>query len=274
MVSGATYTSEGYIQSLQSALDKAGPVTSRRSRRRAPCTSSTAWARSSPSTSATPATGPTPSRDVVGWLHRVDAVFSTYRPDSDISRLRRGELRRRATPIRDVAEVLELCARGPRRPPAATSRALPDGRLDPTGLVKGWAVERASGCCAPGARPPRRQRRRRHAARPGRAVAVGIADPLDGSLLLTALDGRDFAVATSGIAERGAHILDPFTGRPADVLACATVVGPCLTPRPTPTPPRPSSWGTPPRDWWSACPATRASSSHGTAPWPTTSALR
>ena len=27
--------------------------------------------------------------EVVAWLHRVDAVFSTYRPDSDVSRLNR-----------------------------------------------------------------------------------------------------------------------------------------------------------------------------------------
>jgi thiamine biosynthesis lipoprotein len=41
--------------------------------------------------------------------------------------------------------------------------------------------------------------------------------------------GRDFAVATSGTAERGAHIVDPVAGRPAAGLASVTVAGPCLT---------------------------------------------
>ena len=41
--------------------------------------------------------------------------------------------------------------------------------------------------------------------------------------------GRDLAVATSGIAERGAHIVDPQTGRPPTELASVTIVGRRLT---------------------------------------------
>jgi thiamine biosynthesis lipoprotein len=36
-------------------------------------------------------------------------------------------------------------------------------------------------------------------------------------------------VATSGTAERGAHIVNPHTGRPAAELASVTVAGPRLT---------------------------------------------
>ncbi len=39
---------------------------------------------------------------------------------------------------------------------------------------------------------------------------------------------RDGAVATSGTAERGAHIWDPAAGRPATALAQVTVTGPDL----------------------------------------------
>src|SRR5438874_199280 len=80
--------------------------------------------------------------EVVGWLHRVDAVFSPFKPGSDVSRLARGELRL-ADAAPEVRVVLELCA-----DLTATTEgyfsALVDGRIDPTGLVKGWAVERAS----------------------------------------------------------------------------------------------------------------------------------
>ena len=84
-------------------------------------------------------------RRAVDWLHRVDAVFSTYRADSQISRLGRGELAL-ADCDPDVAEVLALGAAAERdsggwfsvRPAGA------DGPLDPSGVVKGWAVERAS----------------------------------------------------------------------------------------------------------------------------------
>ncbi|MEO7260555.1 MAG: FAD:protein FMN transferase [Jatrophihabitantaceae bacterium] len=80
--------------------------------------------------------------EVVSWLHQVDAVFSTYKPDSDISRIRRGELRvTEAHP--DVFTVLDLCAQVQTRT-GGYFTAMPSGRLDPTGLVKGWAIERAS----------------------------------------------------------------------------------------------------------------------------------
>lgn len=48
--------------------------------------------------------------------------------------------------------------------------------------------------------------------------------------LATVITARhDLAVATSGTAERGAHILDPHSGTPATAFASLTVVGPRLT---------------------------------------------
>jgi thiamine biosynthesis lipoprotein len=58
---------------------------------------------------------------------------------------------------------------------------------------------------------------------------VGISDPLDRTRVVTVVAGRDFAVATSGTAERGAHIVDPVAGVPATEFASVTVVGPELT---------------------------------------------
>ncbi|MDE3133327.1 MAG: FAD:protein FMN transferase, partial [Acidobacteriota bacterium] len=47
-------------------------------------------------------------RSLIGWLHWVDASFSTYRADSEISRLNRGELTR-AQLHEDVRAVLDRC---------------------------------------------------------------------------------------------------------------------------------------------------------------------
>jgi thiamine biosynthesis lipoprotein len=58
---------------------------------------------------------------------------------------------------------------------------------------------------------------------------VGIAHPLRPGSLCAVVTGRDLAVATSGTAERGAHVLDPHTGRPATGLASLTLVGAELT---------------------------------------------
>jgi thiamine biosynthesis lipoprotein len=169
---------------------------------------------------------------VVVWLHRVDAVFSTYRRDSDISRLGRGELSL-ADCDADVADVLELCAQMQHESGGYFTTRW-QGQLDPTGLVKGWAIERAS-------RLLQAHGSHNHAvngggdmqlageAAPGRPWRVGISDPLDYTRVLTVVAGRDMAVATSGTAERGAHIINPFTGTPPDGLASVTVVGPALT---------------------------------------------
>lgn len=170
--------------------------------------------------------------EVVRWLHQVDTVFSTYKSDSEINRIGRGELRV-ADAHADVATVLGLCA-DVQLQTAGAFTAMPRGRLDPTGLVKGWAIERASGIL-------RRHGSANHAVNgggdmqlageghPGEPWRVGIADPHDRDRLLTVVTGRDLAVATSGTAERGGHILDPFTGRPSTALASATVVGPSLS---------------------------------------------
>ena len=170
--------------------------------------------------------------DVVRWLHFVDATFSTYRADSDISRIQRGELRvADADPY--VAEVLELCARA-QQATGGHFTSLLHGRLDPTGLVKGWSIELASDLL-------RANGSLNHAvngggdiqlageAAPGRPWKVGIADPHDRTRVLATVTGCDMAVATSGAAERGAHIVDPFSGRPVTGLASVSVVGASLT---------------------------------------------
>lgn len=170
--------------------------------------------------------------EVVAWLHRVDQVFSTYKAGSDISRIRRGE---RAVADADphVAEVLNLCDVVEAETDGYFS-ARWDGGIDPTGLVKGWAIERAS-------RILRAHGSHNHLVNgggdvqlagepaPGEAWGVGISDPLDRSRLLTIVSGRDLAVATSGTTERGAHIVDPHGAGPARDLASVTVVGRSLT---------------------------------------------
>jgi thiamine biosynthesis lipoprotein len=62
-------------------------------------------------------------------------------------------------------------------------------------------------------------------AAPGRSWGVGISDPADRTRVLTVVTGRNLAVATSGTAERGRHILDPHTGESSSPLASVTVVG-------------------------------------------------
>ncbi|MEU8537578.1 FAD:protein FMN transferase [Streptomyces parvulus] len=174
--------------------------------------------------------------EAVAQLRRADAVFSTYREDSQVSRLARDEVAvGECAP--EVAEVLGLAAEAERVSEGWFSTRY-RGRLDPTGIVKGWAVECAARRLAsagatgvslngggdvqllgtPGS---------------GRPWRVGVSDPLrPGGLaaVVSAAGAAELAVATSGSAERGAHVVDPRTGRSAvtDLLS-VTVVAPRLT---------------------------------------------
>src|SRR3954463_13350863 len=88
--------------------------------------------------------GPAPAAGVVedcfAWLRGVDATFSTYRPDSELCRFDRGE---RVEPSADLRWVLDRCA-ALKRATGGYFDAYATGRLDPSALVKGWAVQRAA----------------------------------------------------------------------------------------------------------------------------------
>ncbi|MBV9922594.1 MAG: FAD:protein FMN transferase, partial [Pseudonocardia sp.] len=170
--------------------------------------------------------------DAIAWLHWVDATFSTFRPDSAVSRLGRGEIRRSDCPT-EVGHVLAWCERLAEETNGFFC-AYAGGRLDPSGFVKGWAVERVSTMLADAGS-------RRHCvngggdvqcvgdAGDGRPWRIGIAHPMRPGKLVATIAGTGIAVATSGSAERGPHILDPHTNQPAHGLASVTVAGPHLT---------------------------------------------
>lgn len=165
-------------------------------------------------------------RAAVSWLHRVDEVFSTFRPGSEIARLGRGELAL-ADCAPKVREVLELCAEAERESGGWFTVRYAGG-LDPTGLVKGWAVEQAVRILAASGAGAVCLNGGGDVQLLGGPWRVGIADPLRPGELATVVEADGpLAVATSGPAERGCHILDPRTGEPpADGLASLTVVTP------------------------------------------------
>ena len=157
------------------------------------------------------------------WLEHVDATFSTYKDDSEISRLDRGELRLQdCSP--EVDEVLTRCLELERET-RGYFHVRAGGRLDPSGLVKGWAVAGAAQRLeAAGAR--------RFFINAGGDVAtrggpwrIGIRHPLELDQIAAVVAGDDLAVATSGEYERGRHVLDPHTGEPPEGLLSVTIVG-------------------------------------------------
>ncbi len=176
--------------------------------------------------------------DVVAWLHRVDRTYSTYVADSPISRLGRGDIGPDELDD-EVRDVLALCEEVRRQSDGAFDVGAvpaPNGtHLDPSGLVKGWAVERAAAiftragatnlCINAGGDIALRGE-----PMPGDAWRIGIRHPDLVDRLATVVRARGpLGIATSATYERGAHIIDPATGEPTTELASVTVVGPDLT---------------------------------------------
>jgi thiamine biosynthesis lipoprotein len=172
----------------------------------------------------------------VAWLHHVDRTFSPFKPDSAISRLARGELCEDDADD-EVREVLARCQDLKILSGGCfdvwISRASDAVTLDPSGYVKGWAVEAAANLLrAEGLRDfclnAGGDLEVHGAPSPGRSWRVGIRHPWLSDETAAVLDVSDRAVATSGTYERGTHLLDPRSGRPAEGWVSLTVVGPRL----------------------------------------------
>ena len=164
-------------------------------------------------------------------LREVDRLFSPYREDSAVSRLARSELSLADCPL-PVQFVAHACERAFVMTGGLFDARRPDGQWDPSGYVKGWAVERAA----------------RHLAgvpaldwclNAGGDVAVvcpsgepfwiGIQDPHDAARIAASVPSVQGGVATSGAYARGSHIYDPRTGTAPAGIGSVTVVGPSLT---------------------------------------------
>jgi thiamine biosynthesis lipoprotein len=181
-----------------------------------------------------PAVPPEVVDAVVAQLRDVDARFSPYRADSEISRLARGELVE-ADCSSDVRHVLAACDHLAEVTDGAfRARAHgPDGQLDPSGFVKGWAIEEAAWRIdSAGGRNywinAGGDTVARGEAAPGQPWRVGVRHPDNAEAVAAVLAVSDRAVATSGTYERGDHIRDPRTGQAPTGFRSVTVVGPGL----------------------------------------------
>ena len=172
--------------------------------------------------------------EVEQFFFDVDRDFSTYKSDSQVSRIRRGEMR-----IEDASEYVQqvwaLCDFSRELTLGAFDPWKAEGGFDPSGLVKGWAAEVGAqmlieaGCenvlinasgdiVLRGGKPTDGGEIK--------AWNIGIASPDDVEKFVKIFDVVDGSVATSGDYEKGAHIIDPHTGLIAIGARSATVIGP------------------------------------------------
>jgi thiamine biosynthesis lipoprotein len=168
--------------------------------------------------------------EVEQFFFQVDRDFSTYKEDSQVSQIRRDDLK-----VEDASEYVQqvwaLCEFTRDLTLGAFDPWKAEGGFDPSGLVKGWAAEvgaqmlveagvenvliNASGdIVLRGGKPE------------GGPWNIGIASPDDVEKYVKFFDVIDGSVATSGDYEKGAHIIDPHTGLIAIGARSATVIGP------------------------------------------------
>ena len=162
---------------------------------------------------------------VFDFFSETDRRFSPFREDSELCRLNRGEA---GEPSGEMREILALSDKSREQTGGYFDIRRPDGLLDTSGIVKGWAIRR-------GARILRGRGYRDFAveiggdiqtsgkSRAGADWRVGIRSPFSDAVVKI-LYPRGAGVATSGSYHQGRHIYDPHGGRP-DELVSLTVIG-------------------------------------------------
>jgi thiamine biosynthesis lipoprotein len=169
--------------------------------------------------------------EVFGYFDAVDRRFSTYKDDSEISAINQGRLGEKDYSD-EMREVLALAEKTRRETGGYFDIRTSAGTLDPSGVVKGWAIRNAAALVA------------RSGARDyfvdaggdiqsaghngdGKEWRVGIRNPFDQAEIIKVVEPRGKGVATSGTYVRGQHIYDPHARDvPIEEIVALTVIGP------------------------------------------------
>jgi FAD:protein FMN transferase len=172
--------------------------------------------------------------DVKKFVFEVDEAFSTYKSDSVISKLRRGEIEI-AGCSDDVIEVWNACGLASELSDGAFNPWAVAGGFDPSGYVKGWAADRVADILVEAGVEHMQVNAAGDLTLRGGFLTldgvkepwkIGVVNPDNRQEVLRVFEIHDGAIATSGAYERGAHIVDPHSGLIAIGAKSATVIGP------------------------------------------------
>lgn len=168
---------------------------------------------------------------VFEYFTAIDKRFSTYKPHSEISKINRGEI----TPeeaSKEMQEVFALAEQTKKDTNGYFDIAKPDGSIDPSGLVKGWAIRNAAALVKSmgynnyflDVGGDIQSSGVDEAAHPW---SVGIRNPFNSAEIVKVVYPRGRGVATSGTYIRGQHIYNPHEPEQAlNDIVSLTVVGP------------------------------------------------
>jgi thiamine biosynthesis lipoprotein len=168
-------------------------------------------------------------QDVFAYLHYIDQKFSTYKKDSEISQINRGEVKH-LDYSNEMQKVLASCEETKQLTDGYFDINL-NGILDPSGIVKGYAIWQAAQIL----------KKKGYANfyveiagdiqvfgknEDGESWKVGIQNPFNLKEIIKIVRLSNKGIATSGNYQRGKHILNPKTKLAADEIAGISVIGP------------------------------------------------
>lgn len=168
--------------------------------------------------------------EVFAYFTYVDEVFSTYKTDSEVSRINRCELSL-VEACADVQNVYKLAEKTHTETDGYFNHRTPNGTIDPSGIVKGWAIQNVAAllkergienfCIDAGG-----DIQTNGVNADGEQWSVGIRHPFQTEEIAKVVYPHGKGVATSGTYLRGKHIYDPHTGAPVVTpFISITVVG-------------------------------------------------
>jgi thiamine biosynthesis lipoprotein len=169
--------------------------------------------------------------DIFAYFEHIDKKFSTYKDSSEISKINQGKIEPDSYSS-ELQEVLLLSEETKKQTDGYFDIRTPQGFLDPSGLVKGWAIWNAA--------------RKLTAAgfsnfyveaggdvqvsgvnNAGQPWSVGIKNPFQTDEIVKVVYLKNSGLATSGTYLRGQHIYNPKTKEQniAEIVSL-TVIGP------------------------------------------------
>ncbi len=168
---------------------------------------------------------------VFSYFTQVDSTFSTYKPESEVSRINRGELLL-TDASKDVRDIYAASEETCKETNGYFDHHTPEGIIDPSGIVKGWSVHQTAkllhslGCddfCVDAGGDIQTSGTNDA----GAPWSVGIRHPFEIDKIVKVVYPNGSGVATSGTYLRGEHIYDPKTGSPVVTpFISMTLIGP------------------------------------------------
>lgn len=152
-------------------------------------------------------------KEVFDYFRYIDHKYSTYKSTSEISKINKGLDREHWSA--EMKKVLDLCEQT-KRLTNGYFNVSQNGKIDPSGLVKGWAINNAANIL-------RRKKLKNFYIEAGGDIQVsghhkdgnkwlvGIRNPFDVNHIVKVLRVSDEGVATSGLYIRGDHIYNPLS---------------------------------------------------------------